>query len=121
MATHPLLVLVSENAILQEVCPAIKDWKKQMCRAAHTPNYTVLECTELLDIIESILSIGAENWELVASRYNPWAHANGRALRNSKYPKGKFTEPDAALPACFDLSGRPSVFSDQYYTRIRNS
>jgi hypothetical protein len=36
MATHPLLVLGSENAILQEVCPAIKDWKKQLWRAART-------------------------------------------------------------------------------------
>jgi hypothetical protein len=36
MAMHPLLVLGSENAILQELCPAIKDWKKQMWRAAHT-------------------------------------------------------------------------------------
>jgi hypothetical protein len=33
MAMHPLLVLGSENAILQEV---IKDWKKQMWRAAHS-------------------------------------------------------------------------------------
>ena len=36
MATHPLLVLGSENAILQEVRPAIKDWKKQIRHAAHT-------------------------------------------------------------------------------------
>jgi len=82
------------------------------------PNYTVPECTELLDVIESILPIGAENWELVASRYNPWAHANGRALRNSKDLKGKFTKLAKSNKPTGDPNCPPEVVRAKNINRL---
>ena len=80
-------------------------------------NYTTADVDALLDVVEDVEPIGAQEWAIVSSRYNDWAATSGRPLREQTSLKIKFDKLCSSKKPTGDPSCPPEVRRAKHISR----
>ena len=86
-----------------------KSKKERKTSRAGAANYSDDDVEAMLNIVEDIEPLGANNWSEVASQFCAWTHANSRPARNFEFLRNKFDKLANAKKKTGDPSCPPSI------------